>query len=125
MKIIIDLDHTITAPDSGQSYDDAFPNEPVISRLREYRTQGFSIVIYTARNMRTYSGNLGKINVDTLPRILRWLEANDVPYDEVIVGKPWCGHGGFYVDDKAVRPDEFAALSLAEIYDLVGRDAPQ
>lgn len=125
MKIIIDLDHTITAPDSGQSYDDAFPNEPVIARLREYRTQGFSIVIYTARNMRTYSGNLGKINVDTLPRILRWLEANDVPYDEVIVGKPWCGHGGFYVDDKAVRPDEFATLSLAEIYDLVGQDAPQ
>jgi len=125
MKIIIDLDHTITAPLAGESYDDASPNLAVIARLRDYHSQGFEIVIHTARNMRTYAGNLGKINVNTLPRILDWLARQDIPYDEIIVGKPWCGHGGFYVDDKAIRPDEFTALSLTEIYALVGQDSPQ
>lgn len=125
MKIIIDLDHTITAPVAGQSYDDASPNAAVVDRLRTYRAEGFGIVIHTARNMRTYAGNIGKINVETLPRILKWLDDNDIPYDEVVVGKPWCGHGGFYVDDKSIRPDEFANLNLEQIYALVGRDAPQ
>lgn len=125
MKIIIDLDHTITAPSAGDTYDDVCPNSAVVARLRDYRAQGFEIVIYSSRNMRTYAGNLGKINIDTLPRILAWLGRHDIPFDEVIVGKPWCGHGGFYVDDKAIRPDEFATLSLTEIYALVGEEAPQ
>lgn len=125
MKIIIDLDHTITAPITGQSYDDVSPNVAVVARLRAYKAQGFGIVIHTARNMRTHAGNIGRINVDTLPRILKWLVDNDIPHDEVIVGKPWCGHGGFYVDDKSIRPNEFANLDLDQIYALVGRDAPQ
>ena len=35
------------------------------------------------------------------------------------MGKPWCGHEGFYVDDKAIRPSEFLALSRAEITELL------
>ena len=124
-KIIIDLDQTITAPAANESYDDLKPNLEVVARLREYHALGFEIAIHTSRNMRTHQGNVGKINVDTLPRILRWLAAHDIPYDEVFVGKPWCGPGGFYVDDKAIRPSEFAALSLEEIYALVGTSAPQ
>ncbi len=45
--------------------------------------------------MRTYEGNVGKINVNTLPIIIDWLERHNVPYDEIYVGKPWCGHDGF------------------------------
>lgn len=47
---------------------------------------GFSIVIMTARNMRTFDGNIGKINIHTLPVIIDWLNENNIPYDEVIVG---------------------------------------
>jgi capsule biosynthesis phosphatase len=38
------------------------------------------------------------------------------------MGKPWGGRGGFYVDDKAIRPDEFLRLSYEEILALVGED---
>jgi capsule biosynthesis phosphatase len=52
-----------------------------------------------------------------------WLDRLAIPYDEIIVGKPWCGFEGFYVDDKAVRPDEFATLEPEEIKTLLAESA--
>lgn len=118
-KIICDLDGTITIHESAGSYEDKLPNRAVVRKLRQYKELGFKIQIFTSRNMRTHDGNLGKINKDTLPGILLWLEKNDVPYDEIVIGKPWCGEKGFYVDDRAVRPAEFAALSVQELADLI------
>jgi len=74
--------------------------------------------------MRTYDGNVGKINVHTLPTILDWLERHKVPYDEVIVGKPWCGFDGFYVDDKAIRPSEFTSMTYDEIQEMLKKENP-
>ena len=117
-SIVIDLDQTICFSESGD-YINALPNNEVIAKLREMKNLGFSIVIYTARNMRTYAGNLGKINVHTLPTIIKWLDKYNVPYDEIILGKPWPGPQGFYVDDKAIRPNEFINLSLQDINKLI------
>lgn len=117
-RIIIDLDHTVCH--SEGDYPNALPNQAVIDKLREYRALGFEIVVHTSRNMRTYQGNVGKINVHTLPVILDWLRRHAVEFDEVVVGKPWCGHEGFYVDDRAIRPDEFVRMTPAEIARLIG-----
>lgn len=114
-KIIIDLDETISSKIEGKGYDAARPRNNVIEQMRQYRELGFEICIFTSRNMRTYNGNIGKINAHTLPVIIEWLSKNNVPYDEIVVGKPWCGHDGFYVDDKAIRPSEFVKLSPEEI----------
>jgi capsule biosynthesis phosphatase len=73
--------------------------------------------------MRTYEGQIGKINANTLPVIIDWLARHEIPYDELHVGKPWCGTDGFYVDDKAIRPSEFLALSHAEIQALLAKEA--
>ena len=116
-SIVIDLDQTICFSESGD-YMNALPIE-VIAKLEEMKNLGFSIVIYTARNMRTFAGNLGKINVHTLPTIIKWLDKYNVPYDEIMVGKPWPGPQGFYVDDKAIRPNEFINLSLQDINKLI------
>lgn len=118
-RLIIDLDDTITVSD-GSDYPDVPVRPDVVARLKEYQAKGFEIVISTARNMRTHQGNVGKINLHTLPVILEWLTRHDVPHDEVWVGKPWCGTEGFYVDDKAIRPDEFVKLSYDEIRALTG-----
>jgi len=117
-RIIIDLDETLTIG-SDAEYSDASPNTKVIRALREYRARGYEIAINTSRNMRTFEGCVGKINVHTLPVILDWLQRHDVPYDEVYVGKPWCGKDGFYVDDRAIRPSEFASMSESEIQQLL------
>lgn len=120
--IVMDLDNTITI-DSNESYENKRVNEPVKQALHEYREKGFKIVISSSRQMRTYKGNLGKINANTLPVMLNWLDDNDIPYDEVYVGKPWCGFEGFYVDDKAIRPSEFVALSYDEIQELLEKES--
>lgn len=121
-RLVIDLDDTLTVNDETLAYDSKQPNLRLIERLREYQKDGFEIIIQTARNMRTYRGSIGKINAQTLPVIIDWLKKHDVPYDEIYVGKPWCGSEGFYVDDKAVRPAEFIRLSREEIGALLMRD---
>ena len=113
-KIIIDLDDTICSTKNGD-YVNSIPKEKVIKKIKEYKNLGFEIIIYTSRNMRTYKGNVDLIKANTLPIIIRWLEKFDVPYDQIIVGKPWPSFGGFYVDDKAIRPDEFVNLTYSEI----------
>jgi capsule biosynthesis phosphatase len=120
-KLIVDLDGTLTQANTSD-YKNVKPYEDVIEKLREYKANNFEIVISTARNMRTFEGNIGKINIHTLPIIIEWLEKYNVPYDEIIVGKPWCGHDGFYIDDRAIRPSEFATLSLEEINRLIEKE---
>ena len=51
-------------------------------------------------------------------RMLEWLDKWEIPYDEIIYGKPWPGHHGFYVDDRAVRPDEFLSHDFDELMEI-------
>lgn len=117
-RLVMDLDDTICRTLDG-NYQQSKPVDGIAERIREYKAMGFEIVINTSRNMRTYQGNIGKINANTLPIIITWLDKHKIPYDEIIVGKPWCGHEGFYVDDRAVRPSEFLKYSLEEITDFL------
>ncbi len=120
-RLVFDLDDTLTINQPGRPYAAQEPNLPVIAKLREYKAMGFEIVIFTARNMRSFGTSVGKINAVTLPIIIDWLTTHDIPFDEVHVGKPWCGHDGFYVDDKAIRPSEFMALDYDEIRELIDK----
>ncbi|WP_299734767.1 HAD hydrolase family protein [uncultured Endozoicomonas sp.] len=122
-KLIVDLDGTITLSDTSD-YINVSPNNELIDRLKTYKKSGFTIVISTARNMRTFDGNVGKINIHTLPIVTEWLKKHNVPYDEIIVGKPWCGFDGFYIDDKAIRPSEFTSMTYEEIKDLLTKENP-
>ncbi|MGR6871617.1 capsular biosynthesis protein [Pseudomonas sp. HK3] len=120
-RLVMDLDDTITSGFDGD-YTAVGVNNDVVEKLHEYKDLGFEIVINTSRNMRTYDGNVGKINANTLPVILKWLEDNNIPYDEIYTGKPWCGTEGFYVDDKSIRPSEFAKYSYEEIQRLLNNE---
>ncbi|WP_340302354.1 HAD hydrolase family protein [Roseobacter sp. HKCCD7870] len=116
--IVIDLDGTLTI-ESNAPYHEKIPNRQVIEVCRKYHDIGYKIVIFTARNMRTHKGDIETILADTYPIIIEWLKKNNVPYDEVVVGKPWCGEDGFYVDDKAIRPNEFVSSSVEEIKRII------
>lgn len=119
--IVMDIDGTlcpVRRPD--ESYDDLEPYPEILERLREYRNDGFYVILFSSRNMNSYEGNLGKIVANTGKQMLRWLDRHEIPYDELHLGKPWPGRGGFYVDDKAIRPDEFRNLSYGEVLKLVG-----
>jgi len=120
-RLIIDLDDTICSTLKGD-YENSKPNQLVIDKIRKYKNEGFEIVIHSSRNMRTYEGNVGKINIHTLPNIINWLNKNNVPFDEIMIGKPWCGFDGFYVDDKSIRPSEFIENSYDEIKLLLDKE---
>jgi hypothetical protein len=50
------------------------------------------------------------------------LDPHGIHYDEIYFGKLWAGADGFYVDDKAIRPDEFLRLSPEKIQRLIGTE---
>lgn len=121
--IVLDIDGTLCPkkrPD--ESYADLLPIPEMMEQLARYREQGFYVILFTSRNMNTYDGNIGRIVANTGKLLMEWLERHAVPYDELHLGKPWPGRGGFYVDDKAIRPDEFLNLSYSEILKLVGEE---
>ena len=117
-RLVVDLDNTICVT-HNKDYANSTPRDDIISTLKSYNERGFQIIIHTSRNMNTHCNNIGKINASTLPIIVDWLNRHDVPFDEIFIGKPWCGDDGFYIDDRAVRPSEFLRHSLDEINRLL------
>lgn len=121
--VVIDVDGTLAdRRGAGQSYADVSAMTGVVQRVRSLKKQGYWIILYTSRNMRTHDGNIGKIMRHTAPVLVEWLARHEIPYDELHFGKPWCGHDGFYVDDRAIRPREFVTLDLEEIEAIFRRD---
>ncbi len=120
-RLIVDIDNTITVTEKGD-YVNSKAVQPTIDMLKKYKEEGFEIVLFSSRNMRTYEANVGKINIHTLPNIINWLDKHEVPYDEIHVGKPWCGFDGFYVDDSAVRPSEFVSMNFDEITEMLEKE---
>lgn len=116
-RILCDLDGTLTIDDKNLTYEEKEPRFDVIDKLVEYKNNDYEIVIFTARNMQTFAGDINKIKKNTLPIIKKWLKKYNVPYDQIIVGKPWCGNDGFYLDDKSIRPEEFLSLNKDELKD--------
>ena len=57
--------------------------------------------------MRTFNGDLKKINQITKPIAIKWLKNNNVDFDDIIFGKPWAGDNGWYVDDRNLSLEEF------------------
>lgn len=121
-RVVFDIDGVIVKKDSNLDYADREPHADVLEKLRAYHESGYYIILYTARNMNTHDGRIGKINADTAKTLLQWLDEHDVPHDEIHYGKPWCGHEGFYVDDKAIRPSEFMECSAKEIREILKQE---
>lgn len=123
LTFIFDVDGTLCPlKKDGQAYEDLIPYTDMIEKLREYKAQGAKIVLFTSRNMRTYDGSLGQINKYTAPIMTAWLEKWDIPYDEIIFGKPWPGHQGYYVDDRAIRPSEFLNYTVEQLREICDGD---
>lgn len=122
-SVVIDIDGTLCPIKSKeQSYGELVPYPEMMSKLNELKAQGVKIILYTSRNMNSYNGNLGLINKNTADIMLQWLKKWEVPYDEIYFGKPWPGHKGFYVDDRAVRPRELLELDFDELANICDRD---
>jgi capsule biosynthesis phosphatase len=109
MRICIDLDGVISGfKGEGQTYADVVPVPGAVAGVAALKEAGHHIIIHTARHMKTCNGNpslvmarVGKITLD-------WLAKYEVPYDEIIFGKPWAD---VYIDDNAMRFNTWDEIS--------------
>lgn len=101
MRVVVDLDGTICElKKENQSYEEVLPLPGAVETLGSLKAAGHMIIIYTARNMRTCGGNVGKVVANIGKLTLDWLDRHDVPYDELVFGKP---QGDLYIDDLGHR----------------------
>lgn len=108
VHLIFDLDGTLCPiKDVTEEYAELVPNYDMVEKMRRYARNGAKITIFTSRGMRTYGNDVAKIQAKVVPIIREWLKKWQIPCDDLIVGKPWAGENGLYIDDRTVRPDEF------------------
>ena len=97
LRICFDLDNTLVSfPKIKNDYTSVEPITKNIEYLRYLKNFGNTIIIYTARRMKTHSGNVGKILYDIGKITFDTLEKFDIPFDEIYFGKP---QADVYIDD--------------------------
>jgi capsule biosynthesis phosphatase len=108
---VIDIDHTICTASwseklNAYDYQNASPHWDVINKIQLLYNQGHTIILFTARGMRTFSGNVKKIENFHRPILEKWLNDHNLKYHNLVFGKPW-GPNVYYVDDKNLSIQEF------------------
>lgn len=125
-SFVFDIDGTICPiKKKDEKYEDLIPYTNVVEKMKYYKKNGARIVLFTSRNMNTYNGNIGLINKHTAEILHDWLKKWDIPYDEIVYGKVWPGHKGFYVDDRTIRPDEFLNYSVDDLDNICNKSREQ
>lgn len=121
LRICFDLDNTlVTQPAVPGNYATVEPIRLMISLAQRLKAEGHTIIIHTARRMATHGGNsaaaladIGRVTFETLARF-------QIPYDEIMFGKPLAD---MYIDDRAVNPYRHDMASLGFI-DCLEEEAP-
>lgn len=101
MRICFDLDNTlVTFPKIKNDYTSVEPIHQNINMLKYLKKMGHTIIIYTARRMKTTGGNIGKVMNNIGKITFDTLEKFKIEYDEIYFGKP---HADIYIDDLALN----------------------
>lgn len=100
MRVCVDLDGTICDLSPNGDYANVRPLSGAREALHALRRRGAYIIIYTSRRMRTHNGDVGKVIGEVGDLTRAWLERHDIPYDEIIFGKPYAH---VYIDDLGHR----------------------
>jgi len=101
MRIVFDLDGVICElKKPSESYSEVIPKKKVIQKMRNLKDEGHYLIIHTGRHMRTCDGDVTKV-IEKVGKITEdWLEKWEVPYDELVFGKPYAD---IYIDDLGVE----------------------
>jgi capsule biosynthesis phosphatase len=99
VRFCFDLDGVICHTYQGD-YSNSFANYNVISQINELYSRGHTIIIATARGMKTHRGNAGAVQADLAQLTLSQLQKWNVQYHEIHFSKP---AADLYIDDKAHR----------------------
>jgi capsule biosynthesis phosphatase len=120
LRYVFDLDNTlVTYPTINKDYTSVKPINKMINLLKKLKNDGHTIIIYTARRMATHHYNIGAVIKDIAKITLETLDKFNIPYDELIFGKPL---GDIYIDDRAYNPYDERIYKLIGEYQLINDD---
>jgi capsule biosynthesis phosphatase len=109
MRICIDLDGVICQlRKENETYENLLPVDGAIEKIKSLKNAGHYIIIYTARRMKTHNANTAKVIADIGKITLDWLVEYNIPFDEIMFGKPWAD---IYIDDNAFRFNSWDEIS--------------
>jgi capsule biosynthesis phosphatase len=101
-RFCFDLDNTlVTYPTIKGDYSTVKPIKKTIDFLNFLHSLGHTIIIHTARRMKTHGGNIGSVQADIALVTLKTLDEFKIKYDEIYFGKPYAN---FYIDDLSLNP---------------------
>lgn len=120
-RICFDFDNTlVTHPDVPGDYTTVRPIDQNINYANFLHDLGCTIIIYTARRMKTHGGNVGSIVADVGRVTIDTIERYNIPCDELYFGKPYA-HA--YIDDLAYNAfDDYPFLLGATDHHVKERD---
>ena len=111
MIFCFDIDNTICENRTGDmTYADVKPFPEALETLRWLKSEGHTVMLYTARHMKTGMGNQGKVLKLQGKVLFDWLEKWDVPYDELWWSKP---HADLFIDDAVHKHTDWASSIVA------------
>jgi capsule biosynthesis phosphatase len=103
LRICFDLDNTlVTPPVVERDYSTCQPIVKYIDFCNYLKKIGHTIIIHTARRMKTHGGNVGKVTRDIGRITFDTLDRLGIEFDEIYFGKPYAD---IYIDDKAIDPN--------------------
>jgi capsule biosynthesis phosphatase len=95
LRICFDLDNTlVTYPTIPGDYRSVKPIPNMIELLNKLKSEGHEIIIHTTRSIKTHGKDVAFVTIGTLERF-------NIPYDELIFGKPMAD---IYINDRAMNP---------------------
>lgn len=107
--IAVDLDDTLCVRPKDvehlgvEKYKHCTPLTKTIQKINKMYDEGKTILIYTARGMSTFNGNLGLVYSNLFELTTNQLNSWGVKYHQLIMGKI---HYDLLIDDKCMRPEE-------------------
>jgi|TARA_Y100000310_G_scaffold170345_1_gene170488 hypothetical protein len=115
--IAFDLDDVICHRDiegpTIEKYYSCVPNNSMIKVVNDCFDRGHRIIIYTARGMNVFKGDVATIMEKLYPLTLEQLHTWNVKFHELVMGKI---HYDILIDDKALRSDRVSDIGDVEEY---------
>ena len=97
--ICFDIDNVICRTNVDKNYSKSKPIKKNIELINKIYNKGYNVILYTARYMSRYKGNLTKVKKKIKPLTLKQLKRWKVNYHKIYFGKP---SFDLFVDDKSL-----------------------
>jgi len=116
--IAFDLDDVLCYRKSGvehlgpKKYEHCVPISKNINLLNSFHQEGYKIVIYTARGMSQFKGDVKRIYDELYDQTASQLDFWGVNYDQLVMGKI---HYDVLIDDKALNSKKVTKEKVLEI----------